>query len=143
MSANSATRLGAQWNQWLLQECAPHAWARNLEFIRSENLSPGWDFWPVGKQGEWGNVLWMGILGKVFKKVVEDGYELLPTLNGVVKSANKVAFTLDIPEDLHFSLRDAGALASHKEKCRSSGMLSVNATSSVGFTAPLKVGRSS
>ena len=52
----------------------------------------------------------MGILGKVFKKVVEDGYELLPTLNGVVKSANKVAFTLDIPEDLHFSLRDAGAL---------------------------------
>jgi len=51
----------------------------------------------------------MGILGKVFKKVVEDGYELLPTLSGVVKSANKVAFTLDIPEDLHFSLRDAGA----------------------------------
>ena len=108
MSANSSTRLGAQWNQWLLHECTPHAWVRNLEFIRSENLSPGWDFWPAGKQGEWGQ-LWMGILGTVLKKVVENGYELLPTLSGVVKPANKVAFTLGIPEDLHFSLRDAGA----------------------------------
>ena len=51
----------------------------------------------------------MGILGTVFKKVVENGYELLPTLSGAVKPANKVAFTLGIPEDLHFSLRDAGA----------------------------------
>jgi len=107
MSANSATRLGAQWNQWLLHECAPHAWVRNLEFIRSENISPGWDFWPAGKQGEWGQ-LWMGILGTVLKKVVENGYELLPTLSGVVKPANKIAFTLGIPEDLHSSLRDAG-----------------------------------
>jgi len=108
MSANSATRLGAQWNQWLLRECAPHAWVRNLEFIRSENLSPGWDFWPAGKQGEWGQ-LWTGIFGTVFKKVVEGGYELLPTLSGVVKPANKVAFTLGIPEDLHHALRDARA----------------------------------
>ena len=108
MSANSSTRLGAQWNQWLLQECAPHAWVRNLEFIRSENLSPSWDFWPAGKQGELGQ-LWMGILGTVFKKVVEDGYELLPILSGAVKSTNEVAFTLGISEDLHFSLRDAGA----------------------------------
>ena len=108
MSANSSTRLGARWNQWLLQECASHAWVRNLEFIRSENLSPGWDFWPAGKQGELGQ-LWMGILGTVFKKVVEGGYELLPTLSGAVKSANEVAFTLGIPEDLHLSLRDAGA----------------------------------
>jgi len=108
MSANSATRLGAQWNQWLLRECAPHAWVRNLEFIRSENLSPGWDFWPAGKQGEWGQ-LWMGIFGTVFKKVVEGGYGLLPTLSGVVKPANKVAFTLGIPEDLHHALRDARA----------------------------------
>jgi len=108
MSANSSTRLGAQWNQWLLQECTPHAWVRNLEFIRSENISPGWDFWPAGKQGELGQ-LWMGILGMVFKKVVEDGYELLPTLSGAVKPTNGVAFTLDIPEDLHSSLRDARA----------------------------------
>ena len=109
MSANSSTRLGAEWNQWLLQECAPHAWVRNLEFIRSENLSPGWDFWPAGKRGELGQ-LWMGILGAVFRETVEDGYKLLPTLSGAIKSANEVAFTLSIPEDLHFSLRDAGAL---------------------------------
>ena len=51
----------------------------------------------------------MGILGTVFKKIVEDGYELLPTLSGAVKSTNEVAFTLGIPEDLHFSLWDAGA----------------------------------
>ena len=51
----------------------------------------------------------MGILGTVLKKVVEDGYELLPILSGALKPANKVAFTLGIPEDLHFSLRDAGA----------------------------------
>ncbi|CUS15647.1 unnamed protein product, partial [Tuber aestivum] len=108
MSSNSATRLGAQWNEWLLHECVPHAWVRNLEFMRNENLSPGWDFWPAGKQGEWGQ-LWMGILGTVFKRVVEDGLELLPTLSGMVKPAKEVAFTLDIPEDLHSSLRDAGA----------------------------------
>ncbi|KAG0137825.1 hypothetical protein HOY82DRAFT_644737 [Tuber indicum] len=108
MSANSSTRLGAQWNQWLLHECVPHAWVRNLEFIRDENLSPGWDFWPAGKQGEWGQ-LWMGILGAVFKEAVERRLELLPTVSGVVKPAEQVAFTLGIPEDLHFSFRDAGA----------------------------------
>ncbi|KAG0636271.1 hypothetical protein HOY80DRAFT_891646 [Tuber brumale] len=108
MSANSATRLGAQWNQWLLHECVPRAWVRNLEFIRDENLSPGWDFWPAGKQGEWGQ-LWMGILGAVFKEAVERGLELLPTVSGVVKPAKEVAFTLGIPEDLHSSLRGAGA----------------------------------
>ncbi|CUS15651.1 unnamed protein product [Tuber aestivum] len=108
MSSNSATRLGAQWNEWLLHECVPHAWVRNLEFMRNENLSPGWDFWPAGKQGESGQ-LWMGILGTVFKKVVEDGLELLPTVSGIVKPAKEVVFTLGIPEDLHFSLRDAEA----------------------------------
>ena len=51
----------------------------------------------------------MGILGTVFKEVVEGGYELLPTLSGVVKPANKVAFTLEIPEDLRLALRDARA----------------------------------
>ena len=52
----------------------------------------------------------MGIFGTVFRKVVEGGYELLPTLSGVVGPANKVAFTLEIPEDLHLALRDSGAL---------------------------------
>ncbi|KAG0135098.1 hypothetical protein HOY82DRAFT_632883 [Tuber indicum] len=107
MSENSATRLGARWNQWLLHECVPHAWVRNLEFMRSENLSPSWDSWPAGKQGECGQ-LWMGIFGAVFKKVVEDGLGLLPTVSGVVKPAKEVTFTLGIPEDLHLSLRDAG-----------------------------------
>ena len=41
---------------------------------------------------------------------VEDGYELLPTLSGAVKPANKVVFTLGIPEDLHLPLRDTRAL---------------------------------
>ncbi|CUS15650.1 unnamed protein product [Tuber aestivum] len=107
ISYNASTRLGALWNRWLLHECVPHAWVRNLEFIRSHNLTPGWDFWPAGKQGEW-EQLWMGILGTVFKKVVEDGLGLLPIVSGMVKPAKEVAFTLDIPEDLHFSLRDAG-----------------------------------
>ncbi|PWW74714.1 hypothetical protein C7212DRAFT_211494 [Tuber magnatum] len=108
MSSNSVTRLGARWNRWLLHECVPRAWVRNLEFIRNVNLTPCWNFWPAGKQGECGQ-LWMGILGTVFKKVVEDGLELLPTVSGMIKPVGEVAFTLDIPEDLYFALRDAGA----------------------------------
>ncbi|PWW74712.1 hypothetical protein C7212DRAFT_365216 [Tuber magnatum] len=108
MSSNSATLLGAQWNQWLLHECVPHAWVRNLEFMRNQNFSPGWDCWPAGGQGELGQ-LWMGILGTVLTKVVENGLGLLPTVSGMLRPAEEVAFTLDIPEDLHLALRDTRA----------------------------------
>lgn len=114
MSDNSETKLGARWNTWLFQECLPHTWIRNLNFLNAMNESKearftGWDFWPAGIQGEQTEQLWMGVLSTLFKRVVQNDLKLLPTVCGNTGTRQDVLFTLRVGEDIKSALREAGS----------------------------------
>lgn len=112
VSEDSEAQWGTKWNDWLFQECVPQTWVRNLDFLRvlhEKDNCPfsGWDFWPAGSEGGW-KELGMGVLGRVFERVVMRNLRLLPTVCGTTLTRGAVLFSLDIPDGLKLALREAG-----------------------------------
>lgn len=111
MARESRTNLGARWNTWLFQECLPHVWIRNINFLNSMPGTgfTGWNHWPAGIQGDQqSGLLWMGVLSLVFQRIVKRDLNLLPTICGRVGKRKEVLFTLSVEQKIRDALAEAG-----------------------------------
>jgi len=113
ISESAEAKKGALWNRWIFQELVVHAWVTNLQFIndlsvKTDSGMTKWLHWPTGKQ-EHSETSIPGteILGAVFKKIVAQKRELLPTICDTTARGSDAIFASELDKSLRNALRNA------------------------------------
>ncbi|KAF8244236.1 hypothetical protein K440DRAFT_559411 [Wilcoxina mikolae CBS 423.85] len=113
VSEKAEAKKGARWNRWIFQELVVHAWIANLQFmndltVKTSRGNSNWLFWPAGTQEHSEtNIPGTEILGAVFKKIVAQKQELLPTVCDTMASGTEAIFANELDDSLMNAFRMA------------------------------------